>query len=61
MPRHSATHFPASLTKSAKDLMAPLPKKWRCQILNVFGIHDEVGAAAKEIVRLVDDGRDDLQ
>ena len=34
---------------------APLPKKWRCQILNAFGIHDEVGAAAKEILRLVDD------
>jgi ATP-dependent helicase/nuclease subunit B len=36
---------------------APLPKKWRCQILNAFGIHDEVGAAAKEILRLMaDDG-----
>src|SRR5499426_891463 len=32
---------------------APLPKTWRCQILNAFGIHDEVGTAAKEILRLV--------
>src|SRR5215468_8297787 len=34
---------------------APLPKTWRCQILNAFGIHDEVGTAAKEILRLVND------
>jgi ATP-dependent helicase/nuclease subunit B len=33
---------------------APLPKKWRCKIMNVFGIHDEVSAIAKEILRLVD-------
>jgi ATP-dependent helicase/nuclease subunit B len=29
-----------------------LAKFWRCQILNTFGIHDEVSAAAKEILRL---------
>ena len=34
---------------------APLPEQWRCRILNAFGIHDEVGAAAKEILRLVAD------
>ena len=32
------------------------PKQWRCQITTTFGIHDEVAAAAKEILRLVDDG-----
>ena len=35
---------------------APLPKNWRCKILNAFGIHDEVAAVAKEILRLVSDG-----
>jgi len=33
------------------------PKQWRCQITNTFGIHDEVAAAAKEILKLVDDGK----
>ncbi|MGH7888903.1 MAG: PD-(D/E)XK nuclease family protein, partial [Candidatus Binatia bacterium] len=33
------------------------PKHWRCTILNAFGIHDEVSAAAKEILRLVDDDK----
>jgi ATP-dependent helicase/nuclease subunit B len=32
------------------------PKHWRCQISNTFGIHDEVATAAKEILKLVDDG-----
>jgi ATP-dependent helicase/nuclease subunit B len=30
-------------------------KTWRCAVLNSFGVHDEVGAAAKEILRLADD------
>ncbi|HEX5692272.1 MAG TPA: hypothetical protein VFX76_19790, partial [Roseiflexaceae bacterium] len=30
-------------------------KKWHCRIVNTFGIEDEVAAAAKEILRLVDD------
>ncbi|MET0501896.1 MAG: PD-(D/E)XK nuclease family protein, partial [Candidatus Binatia bacterium] len=34
---------------------ASLPKRWRCKILNAFGIHDEVAAVAKEILRLVAD------
>ncbi|HSF57930.1 MAG TPA: PD-(D/E)XK nuclease family protein [Candidatus Binatia bacterium] len=35
----------------------PLPKEWRCKIVNAFGIHDEVAVVAKEILRLVaDDG-----
>ncbi|HEY7321934.1 MAG TPA: PD-(D/E)XK nuclease family protein [Candidatus Binatia bacterium] len=43
--------------QSAERRYAPLPKIWRCQIVNAFGLHDEVGAAAKEILRLVaDDG-----
>jgi ATP-dependent helicase/nuclease subunit B len=32
-------------------------KNWRCKIVNSFGIHDEVATAAKEILRLVDDGK----
>jgi len=32
-----------------------VPKHWRCQITTTFGIHDEVSAAAKEILRLIDD------
>src|SRR5262245_8594287 len=32
-----------------------LPKHWQCRIINTFGIHDEVAAAAKEILKLVDD------
>ena len=34
---------------------AESPKNWHCTISNAFGIHDEVTAAAKEILRLVDD------
>src|SRR5262245_32912618 len=34
---------------------APLPNKWRCKIMNAFGIHDEVAVVAKEILRLVGD------
>jgi len=33
------------------------PKHWQCQIVSTFGIHDEVAATAKEILRLVEDGR----
>ncbi len=32
-----------------------LPPNWRCQIFDVFGMHDEVTTVAKEILRLVDD------
>ena len=32
------------------------PKHWHCRIVDTFGIHDEVATAAKEILRLVDDG-----
>ena len=32
------------------------PKHWQCQIASTFGVNDEVAAAAKEILRLVDDG-----
>ena len=43
--------------QAAERPYAPLPTKWRCQIVNAFGLYDEVGAAAKEILRLVaDDG-----
>ena len=33
----------------------PLPINWRCRIFNTFGIHDEISAVAKEILRLVSD------
>ena len=36
---------------------ADFPKSWHCRIVDSFGIHDEVAAAAKEILRLVDDAR----
>jgi ATP-dependent helicase/nuclease subunit B len=36
---------------------ASADKNWHCRIVNSFGIHDEVAAAAKEILRLVDDGK----
>ena len=43
--------------QTAERRYAPFPKTWRCQILNAFGLHDEVGTVAKEILRLVaDDG-----
>jgi ATP-dependent helicase/nuclease subunit B len=43
--------------QAAERPYAPLPKKWRCKIMNVFGIHDEVTVVAKEILRLAaDDG-----
>ena len=43
--------------QAAERPYAPLPKKWRCKIMNAFGIHDEVAVVAKEIMRLVaDDG-----
>ena len=32
------------------------PKHWSCQITSTFGINDEVAAAAKEILKLVDTG-----
>lgn len=33
-----------------------LPTSWNCRLTSAFGIEDEVAAAAKEILRLVDDG-----
>jgi ATP-dependent helicase/nuclease subunit B len=33
----------------------PLPTNWRCRIFNTFGIHDEISAVAKEVLRLVSD------
>ena len=33
------------------------PNPWQCRITSTFGINDEVAAAAKEILKLVDDGR----
>ncbi len=43
--------------QAAERPRAPVPKTWRCKIVNAFGVHDEVRAAAKEILRLAaDDG-----
>jgi ATP-dependent helicase/nuclease subunit B len=36
---------------------ANFPKLWQCRIVNTFGIHDEVITAAKEILRLAEDGK----
>jgi ATP-dependent helicase/nuclease subunit B len=58
-PAHPAGLLPTFrlFDRAAERPYAPLPRKWRCQIVNAFGLHDEVGAAAKEILRLVaDDG-----
>jgi ATP-dependent helicase/nuclease subunit B len=33
------------------------PKNWHCRIVSAFGIRDEVTAAAKEIIRLVEERR----
>jgi len=33
----------------------PLSTNWHCRIFNTFGIHDEISAVAKEILRLVSD------
>ena len=41
--------------EAAERPYAPLPKNWRCKIINAFGIHDEVAVVAKEILRLVAD------
>ena len=35
---------------------ASADENWQCRIVNSFGIRDEVATAAKEILRLVDDG-----
>jgi ATP-dependent helicase/nuclease subunit B len=35
---------------------ADFPQHWRCQIASTFGVNDEVAAAAKEILKLVDLG-----
>jgi ATP-dependent helicase/nuclease subunit B len=43
--------------QTAERPYAPLPNKWRCKIINTFGIHDEVSVVAKEILRLVTDDR----
>jgi ATP-dependent helicase/nuclease subunit B len=43
--------------QTAERPYAPLPKKWRCKIINAFGTHDEVAVVAKEILRLVADER----
>jgi ATP-dependent helicase/nuclease subunit B len=48
----------ARLFDDAKERKySEFPRLWRCQIANAFGIHDEVATAAKEILKLVDDGK----
>jgi len=58
-PAHEASLPPgARLFDEAKGRKySDFPKQWRCQITNTFGIHDEVATAAKEILKLVDDGK----
>lgn len=35
---------------------ADFSPRWHCRIIDAFGVHDEVSAAAKEILSLADDG-----
>jgi ATP-dependent helicase/nuclease subunit B len=43
--------------ESSQRHYASPPKSWHCTVFNAFGVHDEVAAAAKEILRLVEDER----
>ena len=57
--REAATVLPATarLFDAVEDRTnAAFPENWQCQIASTFGVHDEVAAAAKQILRLVDDG-----
>jgi ATP-dependent helicase/nuclease subunit B len=58
-PAHEAPLPPgARLFDEAKARKySDFPKQWRCQITNTFGLYDEVATAAKEILKLVDDGK----
>lgn len=54
------TPLPASarLFDDHKDrVYRDLGKHWHCQITNTFGVHNEVSAAAKEILRLINDDK----
>jgi ATP-dependent helicase/nuclease subunit B len=56
----SATLLPATarLFDAVEErTYATFPENWQCQIASTFGVNDEVAAAAKEILRLVDDGK----
>jgi ATP-dependent helicase/nuclease subunit B len=56
----SATLLPATarLFDAVEErTYAAFPENWHCQIVSTFGVNDEVAAAAKEILRLVDDGK----
>ena len=46
----------AVFDQSAQRTFRALPANWHCTIFNTFGVHDEVSAAAKEILRLVAEG-----
>ena len=55
--RASATVLPATarLFDAVEDrAYTAFPENWQCQIASTFGVNDEVGAVAKEILRLVD-------
>ena len=58
--RASATVLPATarLFDAVEDrAYTAFPENWQCQIASTFGVNDEVGAVAKEILRLVDDSK----
>ena len=38
-------------------IYSDFPEHWQCQITSTFGVYDEVAAAAKEIIKLVDNGK----
>ncbi len=39
--------------QNAQRMFQVMPANWHCRIFNTFGIHDEVSAMAKEILRLI--------
>jgi ATP-dependent helicase/nuclease subunit B len=54
----SSASLPATFRLFDEDherIYSPAPENWRCTVSSAFGIHDEVSAAAKEVLRLVDD------
>ncbi|HZD40202.1 MAG TPA: hypothetical protein VE131_05735, partial [Terriglobales bacterium] len=55
LPRPSLPPTLRLFDEQADRVYGSLPVKWHCTVSNSFGIHDEVAAAAKEILRLVDD------
>ncbi|HEX2228876.1 MAG TPA: PD-(D/E)XK nuclease family protein, partial [Candidatus Binatia bacterium] len=55
-----ATSLPATFRlfdEASETTYVEPPGNWRCSVSSAFGVHDEVSAAAKEILRLIEDER----